>query len=77
MLIDSNEPRVPDHSPEPVELDWRLWSWVALSVVLFVAAGSVTGPVAPLLALVGFTCALKALETFAGRYGHGLQEWRQ
>jgi len=42
-----------------------------------VAATSVAGLVGPGLALLGFTAAMLALERFTGRYGSGLQEWRQ
>ena len=77
MLIDSRQPAEPGDAREPVEPDWPLWLWVVASVVFFVAAASVAGPLGPGLALVGFTAALKALERFTGRYGDGLREWRQ
>ena len=48
-----------------------------MCVGFFVAAASVTGPAGPGLALLGFTAALLALERFTGRYGSGIQEWRQ
>ena len=76
MLIDSNPPPA---GPEPrvIDPDWRLWSWVALSVALFLPATMTGGALAVLLAFSGFFAALKALETLTGRYGMGLQEWRQ
>jgi len=77
MLIDTRERREPGDEPKPVEPDWRLWLWVVASVVFFVAATSVAGLVGPGLALLGFTAAILALERFTGRYGSGLQEWRQ
>ncbi len=77
MLIDTREQREPGDEPKPVEPDWRLWLWVVASVAFFVAATSVTGPLGPGLALLGFTAAMLALERFTGRYGSGLQEWRQ
>ncbi len=77
MLIDTREQHEPGDEREPVEPDLRLWLWVVSSVGFFIAATSVTGPLGPGLALLGFTAALLALERFTGRYGSGLQEWRQ
>ena len=77
MLIDAADRRPPEPSRKPVEPDWRLWLWLVACVAFFVAASSVTGPAGPLLALLGFTAALLALERFTGRYWRGLQEWRQ
>jgi len=77
VLIDASDRRPPEPGPEPIDLDWRLWTWIVLAVLLFAAATSVTGAAGPGLALLGFTAALKALDRFVGRYGGGLQEWRQ
>ncbi len=77
MLIDTRERHGHRGERKPIEPDWRLWLWVVASVVFFVAASSVTGPAGPGLALLGFTAALLALERFIGRYGSGLQDWRQ
>ena len=77
VLIDAADRRPAEPSREPVEPDWRLWLWVVSCVAFFVAATSVTGPAGPGLALLGFTAALLALERFTGRYGSGLQEYRQ
>jgi len=77
VLIDTRDRHDPDGKREPVAPDWWLWLWVVLCVGFFVAAASVTGPAGPGLALLGFTAALLALERFTGRYGSGIQEWRQ
>ena len=78
MLIDSSPPPADPGPPRRViEPDWHLWSWVILSVALFVPAAVVTGAAGVVLAFSGFFAALKALETWTGRYGMGLQEWRQ
>ncbi len=77
MLIDTREHHEAGDQRDLVEPDCRLWLWVVASVAFFVAARSVTGPLGPGLALLGFTAALLALERFTGRYGSGLQEWRQ
>jgi hypothetical protein len=82
MLIQSEdrrrepEPELPP-GPEAVDLDWRLWSWVAATIALFVAASAVGGLGGVLLAFSGFVAALKALESFLGDYGGGLHEWHQ
>jgi hypothetical protein len=81
MLIQSEDrrrdPAPLPPAPEPVDLDWRLWSWVAASVTLFVAAAALGGLGGVLLAFTGFVAVLKALESFLGDYGGGLHEWRQ
>ena len=77
VLIDAHDRSPSEPAPRVVSPDWRLWLFLVASVALFVAAGSVTGPAGPLLALAGFTSALLALDRFLGRYGGGLQEWRQ
>ena len=76
MLIDTREP-----PSEPIRWevapDWRLWAWLIAGIGLFAGATSVAGALSTLLAFAGFFALCKALETFVGRYGEGLTEWRQ
>jgi hypothetical protein len=80
MLIQSEDRRPPEPEParlDPVEVDWRLWSWVIVTVALFVGAGVVGGLGGVLMAFTGFVTALKSLESFLGDYGGGLHDWHQ
>lgn len=82
MLIQSEErrrrePEPPAATSDPVEVDWRMWSWIIVTVALFVGAGVVGGLGGVLMAFTGFVTALKSLESFLGDYGGGLHEWHQ
>jgi hypothetical protein len=62
--------------PRPWQPNWRVWRWVALTVVVGWAATQAAGGVGVLLILVAFYAACKALAE-ALPYGGGLHEHRQ
>jgi hypothetical protein len=74
MLIDT---RTPPPSERPAwEPNWRLWSWVALTVATFVAADATTGFVAYLLACAGLAFACRAICVVTPSLD-GLRDYRQ
>ncbi len=78
LLIETRRPPPPPSEPEraPWEPNWRLWRWVALTIVAIVAADATAGIAAYLLACMAIAFACRALEV-ALPYGSGLREYRQ
>lgn len=79
MLIDTR--RDPPPPPPPRrrrgwDLNWPMWTAVALAVALVVAAGSVSGIAGYLLALAGLATGCFAVDRAFGYWG-GLSEHRQ
>ena len=75
MLIDTRGSSRRDERPvwEP---NWRLWGWVAATIVLFVAADSTVGIVSYGLVLAAFASACKAVSVILPPLD-GLREYRQ
>jgi hypothetical protein len=77
MLIDTrNPPPSPSEERPAWEPNWRLWGWVALTIVTFVAADATAGIVSYALVLVAFTCACQAVSVILPPLD-GLREYRQ
>ncbi|MEA2435639.1 MAG: hypothetical protein QOF65_195 [Thermoleophilaceae bacterium] len=77
MLIDTrNPPPSPSEERPAWEPNWRLWGWVALTIVTFVAADVTAGIVSYALVLVAFTCACQAVSVILPPLD-GLREYRQ
>ena len=77
MLIDDRAPPSPvEGGPRPVEPNWRMWAWIAVTAVLAFAAFHATG-FAGYLVLCGAVGSGCKAATAALDYGGGLTEWRQ
>ena len=77
LLIDTRNPPPDPISERPAwEPNWRLWGWVALTIVLFVAADSTAGLVAYVLVLAAFAAACRAVLVVLPPLD-GLREYRQ
>jgi hypothetical protein len=75
MLIDDRPGPEPD--PDPIHVDWRLCFWIALTLVLFVAAGAVPPLPGLAFALAGLAATLKVLVVATGGWSSGLRDWHQ
>jgi hypothetical protein len=75
MLIDTRPQ--PEPAPEPIEVDWRLCFWIALTLALFVGAGSVPPLLGVVLAIAGVCTTGKVLLVGTATDGRGLRDWRQ
>ena len=73
MLI---ETRLPPPERSAWSPNWRLWGWVALTVVAFVIADAVGGFAGYLVALVGIVAACRAVCVLTPSLD-GLREYRQ
>jgi hypothetical protein len=78
MLIDTRSPapRPLDDERRPVELNWRIWSWLGLAVMLFALALLQDALVGSLLLIGAFVSAMKALGAALDRCD-GLREHKQ
>ena len=77
LLIDTRNPPPDPISERPAwEPNWRLWGWVALTIVLGVAADSTAGLVAYVLVLAAFASACRAVLVVLPPLD-GLREYRQ
>jgi|1185.fasta_scaffold1538543_2 hypothetical protein len=75
MLIDTRTPP-PAGDRAAWEPNWRLWTWVALTIGAFVAADATAGLVAYLLVCAGLAFACRAIVTVTPSLD-GLREYRQ
>ena len=75
MLIDTRGGSRPDDRPvwEP---NWRLWSWVAATIALFVAADVTPGIVSYVLVLGAVACGCRAVSVILPPLD-GLRDYRQ
>jgi cytochrome c oxidase assembly factor CtaG len=75
MLIDTRGSSRRDERPvwEP---NWRLWAWVAGTIVLFVAADSTPGVVSYVLVLGAVASACRAISVILPPLD-GLRDYRQ
>jgi len=77
LLIDTRGPPPERRAERPAwEPNWRLWAWVALTIVAGVAADSTHGVVAYVLALAMMACACRALIVVLPPLD-GLRDYRQ
>jgi hypothetical protein len=77
MLIDTrNPPPAPSGERPAWEPNWRLWGWVAVTIVLFVAASSTPGFVSYLLVLGAIAGACRAVTVILPPLD-GLRDYRQ
>ena len=75
MLIDTHDSSRRDSRPA-WEPNWRLWGWVAVTIVLFVAADSAAGFVAYVLLLGAVGSACRAVSVILPPLD-GLRDYRQ
>jgi hypothetical protein len=75
MLIDTRDSARRDERPvwEP---NWKLWRWVAATIVLFVAANASAGIVSYVLLLGAIACACHAVTVILPQLD-GLRDYRQ
>jgi hypothetical protein len=77
LLIDTRQPPPERGGERPAwEPNWRLWAWVALTIVAGVAADAASGAGAYLLALAMLVCACRALAVVLPPLD-GLRDYRQ
>jgi hypothetical protein len=77
MLIDTRDQPPARPSERPAwEPNWRLWGWVAATIVLFVAAASTPGIVSYVLVLAAVAAACRAVTVILPPLD-GLREYRQ
>jgi hypothetical protein len=78
MLIDTRNPPPsrPSEQRAAWEPNWRLWGWVAVTIVLFVAAASTPGLVSYLLVLGAIASGCRAVTVILPPLD-GLRDYRQ
>jgi hypothetical protein len=77
MLIDTRDQPPPRPSERRAwEPNWRLWGWVAVTIVLFVAAASTPGIVSYVLVLAAVASACRAVTVILPPLD-GLRDYRQ
>jgi hypothetical protein len=77
--VHSHEPDPPTGNgggPRPWEPNWRMWRWIAATVVAVYCATQTEGAARALLVIVAFVLVCLAVDEGVPR-GDGLREWRQ
>lgn len=76
MLIDTRTPPPPSPGRPAWEPNWRLWTWVALTIGAFVGADAASGIAAYLLVCAGLGFVCQAISVVLPNT-FGLREYRQ